>query len=46
MLVNVLLDKNIISIDIAKIINGETLEEKKFVLPYEIIERESVIEKK
>ena len=31
---------------IAKMINGETLEEKKFVLPYEIIERESVIAKK
>ena len=31
---------------VIKMINGETLEEKKFVLPYEIIERESVIEKK
>ena len=29
-----------------RMVNGETLEEKKFVLPYEIIERESVIEKK
>ena len=31
---------------VIKMINGETLEEKKFVLPYELIERESVIEKK
>lgn len=31
---------------VIKMINGETIEEKKFVLPYEIIQRESVIEKK
>jgi len=31
---------------VIKMINDEPLEEKKFVLPYEIIERESVIEKK
>ena len=31
---------------VIKIINGDALEEKKFVLPYEIVERESVIERK
>ena len=31
---------------VIKIINGDALEEKKFVLPYEIVERESVIDRK